>query len=233
MKINLLFITLFIFSLTISAQQFDGTYINGQDSIVFLNNSVTFRITGFAGLSTVQVGEGNYEFADEFMLVHTTDYSGQKTTFHAQDASSSDTCTVRIVDMNNYAVQGILVETKNSSDKVISAKVTGSDGRIIITEYDKISKLTVSAMGYNPITFDFDPANDFIVRIAKNDIIENRTVAFRVNETDEETISIILLTDDLERGKDLSKELSKLNKRARRINLIEKRYTKALTYFTR
>lgn len=233
MKINILLFTIFLSCSALSAQTLNGTYKNGTDSITFSDEKVAFRITGFAGLSTVQVGEGNYEIADEFILVHTTDYSGQKTTYTTQDASSSDTCIIRIVDLNNYSVQGVLVESKNGSNKVISAKVTGSDGRIIITEYNKISKLAVSAMGYNPITFDFDPAYDYIVRIAENDIIENRTAVFKLNKTDDETISLILLTDDLERGKNLDKELSKLNKKAQRINLIEKRFTKELPFFTR
>lgn len=233
MKIKLLFLTLFIFTLAISAQQIDGTYINGKDSIVFNNNSVSFSITEFAGLFTVQVGEGSYEFADEYLLVHTTDYTGERTTFSAEDASKKDTCIVKIVNMNNYAEQGILLETKNSSGKVLSASVTSSNGIIFITDFNKVSRLSVSAMGYNSITFDFDPTKDFTVKIAKNDIIQNRTVAFKFKEIDENTITLLLLSDDLKKGKDLNKELEKLNKRAKKVNLVEKRYTKALPYFTR
>lgn len=233
MKKILYFIFVFVFSLTISAQHLDGSFINGNDSIVFSDDNVSFSITGFAGLSTVQVGKGNYEFAEDFLLVYTTDYPGPKSTHIAQDASGKDTCRVRVMSISNYPVQGILVESKNNSGKIISAGVTGSDGRIIFTDYQKVSKLTASSMGYHPITIDFSPGNDYVIRIAENDIIENRTVAFRFNKIDNETISLILLSDNLQSDKDLVKELTKLNKRVRRLNLIEKRFTKELPYFTR
>lgn len=229
-----LILSFLLFSfLILHAQQFDGVYKNENDSINFIGDKISFRITGFAGLSTVQVGEGNYEIIGDFMLVNTTDYPGPKTTHSAQAALSQDTCCVRVMDLNNFPVQGILIEYKNSSDKIIGAKVTGTDGRIIITEYDKINKLTASAMGYNPITFDFNSNNDYIITIAENDIIENKTAAFKFNKIDDETFSLILLSDNLNNNKDLEKELAKLIKRARKTNLIEKRFTKELPVFTR
>ena len=233
MKKIIYFIFLFVFSLTISAQHLDGSFINGNDSIVFSDDNVSFSITGFAGLSTVQVGEGTYEINDDFLLVHTKEYTGDKTTFQELNGAKTDTCTVRVMSINNYPVQGILVESKNNSGKIINASVTGSDGRILVTDYDKVSKLTASAMGYHPITIDFSPGYDYIVTIAENDIIENRTVAFRFNKIDDETFSLILLSDDLQSNKDLEKELAKLVKKARKTNLIEKRFTKELPFFTR
>ncbi|MDD3510465.1 MAG: hypothetical protein PHW97_01035 [Fermentimonas sp.] len=233
MKKYLILILLLFSYLTLSAQTLSGTFKNGNDSISFSDDKVSFRITGFAGLSTVQVGEGSHEFVEDFMLVNTTDYSGPKSTYNAQNAANSDTCTIKVVSMNNYPVQGILVESKNGSDKIIGASVTGADGKIVITDYEKISKMTFSAMGYHSITIDFSPGNDFVVKIAENDIIENSTVAFKFNKIDDETISLILLTDDLDISRNLSKELDKLNKKARKTNLIGKRFTKELSYYTR
>jgi hypothetical protein len=88
-------------------------------------------------------------------------------------------------------------------------------------------------MGYHPITFDFSMGKDYIIKIAENDIIENRTVAFRINIIDDKSFSILLLSDDLKTNKDLEKELTKLNKRASKSNLIEKRFTKELPIFIR
>ena len=113
MKKYLILILLLFSYLTLSAQTLSGTFKNGNDSISFSDDKVSFRITGFAGLSTVQVGEGSHEFVEDFMLVNTTDYSGPKSTYNAQNAANSDTCTIKVVSMNNYPVQGILVESKN------------------------------------------------------------------------------------------------------------------------
>lgn len=211
--------------LTVSSQQVEGIFINGTDSISFTKDKVSFRITGFAGLATIQVGEGEYEFIDDYLLVNTTDYPGPKTSFNTQEAISSDTCNVSIIGINNDPIQGILVESKNSSDKLIGASVTGQDGKIMITNFEKVSKITVSSMGYNPITFDFSPGNDYVVRVAENDIIENKTVVFNFNQIDNETITLILMSDDFDRNKNMDRELSRLSNRARRENLIEKRFS--------
>jgi hypothetical protein len=167
------------------------------------------------------------------MLINTTDYPGHKTSYSSQDAISEDTCRVRVVSIDNYPVQGILVESKNSSGKVLNAGVTDSNGSVIFTDFDKIGKITAFAMGYHPITFDFSMGKDYIIKIAENDIIENRTVAFRINIIDDKSFSILLLSDDLKTNKDLEKELTKLNKRASKSNLIEKRFTKELPIFIR
>lgn len=232
MKKYLILVYLLSSYLIVSAQELDRTFKNETDSISFSNDKVLFRISGFAGLSTIQVGEGEYEYIDDYLFVNTTEYPGPKTSYKPQDAVSSDTCNINVVSINNYPVQGILVESKNSSNKILGASVTGLDGNIMITAYGKVSKISISAMGYNSITFDFIPGNDFVVTIAENDIIENRTVVFGFNQIDEETIALKLLTDDFDSSKDRDKELSRLIKRTARKNLIEKRFAKEQPYFT-
>ena len=81
-------------------------------------------------------------------------------------------------------------------------------------------------MGYNSIDLDYKKGVDYFIRLADNEVIENKTVVFKFEELDEETISIILLTDNFKSDKNLHEELNKLEKKARKNNRLEIRYKK-------
>ena len=55
MKKTILLAVILFHGLFIVAQTLSGTYMNGTDSLIFSNEQVDFRITGFAGLSTEKV----------------------------------------------------------------------------------------------------------------------------------------------------------------------------------
>lgn len=215
------------------AQQFDGTYKNNADSIAFSNERVIFRISGFGGLSSAHVGEGTYEVADDYLFIHTSDYSGDKTTCDLMENSGKDTCVVHTISQQGYAVQGILVESRTKSGKLIEGKVTGNDGKVIFTPCNKIGSISARSLGYDPISFDHTPGKDYRIRLAENDIIENKTAAFRINFIDEETLSLLMLTDDLSTGKNRDKELQKLEKKAQKTNKLDKRMKKVYVPYIR
>lgn len=217
----------------LSAQQLDGIYKNGTDSITFSNGKVNFRISGFGGLSSVQVGEGTYEFGDGFLFIHTSDYPGDKSSFETLDGSSNDTCIVYTVSLQNYSVQGILVESRNKSGRLIQGKVTDYDGKIIFTSCDKTAAISASSLGYDPITFDYARGNNYRIRLAENIVIENSTVAFGIRIIDEETISLMMLSDNFNLGKDREKELKSLEKKARKNNKLEQRLKKVYLPYDR
>lgn len=213
--------------------QLDGTYKIGADSIAFSGEKVTFRISGFGGLSSAHVGEGKYELSGDYLFIHTTDYSGDKTNFELLDGSKKDTCVVHTVSSQNYAVQGILVESRSKSGKLISGKVTGNDGKVFFTPCNKIASISATSLGYNSISLDYTPGKDYQIRLAENDIIENRTVVFKINFIDEETLSLLMLTEDFKTGKNRDKELQKLEKRARKTNKLDKRLKKVYIPYNR
>lgn len=215
----------------IDAQTLNGTYKNGSDSLFFSDEFITFRISGFGGLSSTLVGEGTYEIVDNYLLVHTDEYSGKKSNFEELPGSRNDTCIVKVVAANNYPVQGILIESKNKSGKTIAAGVTGNDGIVFFTDIDKGVSISASAMGYNSIEFNNKAGSDYLVRLADNDVIEEKTAVFRFNEIDEETVSILLLTDDFNNEKKREDEIKKLEKKARKSNRIDKRYKKEFESF--
>jgi len=233
MKKILLLAVIILSGASLFAQQWEGTYKNGLDSIVFSGNQVTFRITGFAGLSVAQVGEGSYEQAGDYLIIGTTDYSGSRSTFEALEGSRKDSCVVKVVGMQNYPVQSVLVESRSNAHKLIEGKVTGSDGKIYLKETEKVGAIAVSAMGYHTIEFGYIPGKDFLVRLAENDIIENSTVVFRTKAIDDETISLLLLTDKFDAANNRDKELQKLEKKARKSNLLDKRLKKVYVPYER
>ncbi len=231
MKKTILLTAILFNVLLIEAQTLNGTYKSGTDSLLFSNEHITFRISGFGGLSSALVGEGTYEIVDNYIIVHTDEYSGMKSNFEELEGSKKDTCVVKVVADNNYPVQGILIESKNKSGKTINAGVTGNDGTVYLTDNEKSINIVASAMGYNSIAFDYKAGSDYRIRLADNDVIEETTAVLRYNVIDEETISIILLTDNFNIEKKREEELKKLEKRARKSNRLDKRYKKEFEPF--
>ncbi len=220
-------------SLTLFAQHPEGAYINGEDSIVFSGDNVVFRISGFTGLTSAQAGEGKYEIIDDFLIIHTSEYSGDKSSYEKVDGTKRDTCVVVVNGVSGYPVQGVLVESRNKSNKVTGAQVTGNNGQVMLLNLEKTTAISVTSMGYNSIRFDYEPGRDYNVTIAANDIIENKTVVFKINRINDDSVTLLLLSDDFNAGKDIEKGLSRLDKRARRGNIIPKLYTKEETSFRR
>lgn len=226
-KKNLLLLTtLFLSGFTLIAQQMNGTYKNDTDSIAFSDESVMFRISGFGGLTSAHAGEGTYEIDGNYLFIHAKEFTGDKSSAVTREGERKDTCEVQVFTPQNYSAQGILVESRNKSGKVISGKVTENDGRVLFSPCDKIVSISASSLGYNAISFDYISGKDFRVRLAQDDIIENRTAVFKINFTDEETLSLLMLTDNFQPGKNEEKELQKLEKRVRKSNKLDKRLKK-------
>jgi len=233
MKKYLLLTCNLLLTVALFAQQPDATYKNGLDSLAFIDGKATFRITGFAGLSTAQVGEGSFEQINNFLLIETSDYSGPKSVYQTVEGSRKDSCTVKVVGTHNYPLQNILAEACTTSGKVLEGKVSGNDGEIYFRNNDKMGKIAVSAMGYDAISVDYTPGKDYLITLAENEIIENSTVVFSVRTVDDETISLLLLTDDFKEGKNRLADLQKLEKKTRKRNLLEKRLKKVYVPYVR
>lgn len=226
MKGILLFACILLMGINLKAQQLDGTYKSGADSITFSNDKVTFLVSGFGGLSSAHTGEGSYELNGEYLFIHTTEYKGEKSAYEEQEGLSQDSCVIQVVSPQMYAIQGILVEAYNKSGKKMDSKVTSDDGKVFFTPCVNIGHFFVSSLGYNPISFNYSQGINYKVKLVEQDIIENQTVAFKINFIDDETISLLMLSDDLNTNKDTNKELIKLERKARKTNKLEKRFKK-------
>lgn len=222
-----------ILSLGLYAQQKEATYKNGTDSLAFNNDKVVFSITGFAGLSTTQAGEGSYEQIDNYLLIRTSDFSGPKSACQIVEGTVKDSCMVKVTGPDNYPLPQVLVEARSNSGKVLAGKVTGNDGIAWFNGTEKISEFTVSAMGYDAIAVNHTQGKNYLVSLIMNDIIENCTVVLGLRTVDDETISLLLLSDDFKEGKNLAADLQKLEKKVRKRNLLEKRLKKVYVPYTR
>lgn len=213
-------------SFALMSQGFEGNYKDKTDSLTFSNEKAIFSLSGFGALFTRMVGEGEYEYFDNYLLVNTSNYSGQKSVFEPIDGSKKDSIVVKVVGLENYPIQGALTEFLSESDKVIRGVVTNDQGKSEQLNDPKIKKVKVSNLGYNDIVFNVVRGKDFLVKLAKNNVIENQTVAFKAQKEDEETLSIILLSDDFNPGKNKIKSLEKLDKKAQKGNVLAKRLKK-------
>lgn len=226
MKKYQLLICNLILAIGLSAQHKSATYKNGNDSLVLAGDRALFCVTGFAGLSTAHVGEGSYEELDQFMLVKTSDYSGPKSTWDATENYRKDSCFVKVVDSHNYPIRNILVEACTNTDKVLEAKVTGEDGEVWLRDNNKLEKIKASALGYDAVSLDYTAGKQYLITLTEHNIIENSTVVFTVRTIDDETISLLLLTDNFEEGKNRLSDLQRLEKKVRKRNPLEKRMKK-------
>ncbi|MGI6073365.1 MAG: hypothetical protein ACOYEA_01825 [Fermentimonas sp.] len=233
MKKYYLLSLLFTIALSASANKPEGEYTNDNDYLVFNGDNIKFNISGFSGLSTAQVGEGNFEVVDDFLIINTTDFSGLKSSYEEVDATRKDTCVVKVTDPDGYAVSSILIESKNKSGKTIERKVTSNDGSVLLSDLSKVSRISTSEMGYNNLLIDYHPSKDYKVTIVKNDIIENRTVVLKIENIDDTSISLFLLTDNLDTKSNLTKELDKLQKKAKKANMLPKPFIKQNAPFRR
>ena len=225
---NRLISLIFIISLSLSSysQHFEGIYKNKSDSLSFSNNTVTFCLSDFSALSTQIVGEGTYEFTDNYLIINTDEYSGNKTKLEKSKAANEGQSIFKVLSTEGYTMQGILIEFLSSSNKVISQAITDNEGQAKFPDNDKIVKVKISSMGYNGIEFDSDTDYDYSVVMVKNNIIQNQTVVLELVNEDENSLSVRLLSDNFKDGKNRSKDLEKLYKKAEKLNVLGKRLTK-------
>ena len=205
------------------AQSIEGTFKNGSDSLSLSNGKAVFCLSGFGALFTQVMGEGDYEYFDNYLLIHAADYSKEKTTLETGSSARKDTTAVNIYSTEGYALDGVLAELIGQSGKIIGRSVSDNSGSVLIPKNDKVKKVRISNMGYDGIEFECQPQAVYTVRMAKNDIVENQTVALRVKPVDEDILSILFLSDDFDPGKDRGKALEKLIRQAEKRNLLDKR----------
>jgi hypothetical protein len=171
------------------------------------------------------------------LIVHTSNFSGKRTTVETLPGTLNDSIAIIVVDTDDYVVQGIFVEARGGSgrraDNRIEGQITDYNGTVYLTKNANINRINISEMGYDNISFDYNPANNYILTIVKNEVIENTTAVFRFNQIDDEIISILLLTTDFNEGRNRSRALEQLERRVQRNNRLEKRLRKVYVPYER
>lgn len=226
MKRTALQLLLIILTLQASAQTLEGVYRHQNDSIALTGKEVTFSISGFGALTNVMVGLGTFEQVDNFLLIHTTDYRGDKTLAHTFDGNIEDTLRVQVTSLQNYPTPYALVDFVNAKGRLVERAICDENGRTYLhktpKQIDKISKIKVSSLGYDTAEIDFDPNKDYLIKLAENRVIENQTLVFELKDWDVASISVVLIDEDFKEGKNRMKSLQRLSKRAAKRNVLGK-----------
>jgi hypothetical protein len=212
-------------SLTIFAQNIEGSYRDGNDLLKFEGTRILFNMEEVGGLSN-HIGNGTYRQINNYIIVDTDEYNGEKTIVERLPQSRKDTISVTIADYHNNPLSGVLVESLSESGKLIMSATTRNDGRLLFLPNAKMKKFRIFEMGFDDIEFDIQPNEDYHVKMSDQKSVENKTVVFRLREIDEETIGVMLLSTDFKQGKDLQKSLDKLYQSALKKNFLEKRMKK-------
>lgn len=224
-KYLLIFASL-LFSISLVGQNLVGNYKHNSDSLKFTTDKVVFSIGGFSALSSRVVGEGNCEWVDDFLIVNTSEYSGQKSVFIPLDGSRKDSTVFKVTNFYNSPIQGAMIEFLSEKDKKINGIISDENGKAIVLKEPKMKRVVVSNLGYDDVDFEFTPGKDFLVKLAENNVIENQTVVFLIEVKSEEVISVTLLSDNFDAGKNRAKSLEKLKKRAQKSNILSRNLTK-------
>lgn len=213
-------------SFSLASQNLEGNYKDRNDSLSFSDGKVIFNIGGFSGLYVNKKGEGAYEQVGDYLLIHTSGYSGEKTNMQSMEGSMNDSLVIKVMDSQNFSVQGVYAEWLNASGKPLGGSVSDDSGKIQYKKNPKIRKIKVGLLGYDEIVFNYDPNKDFLIHLAKDDVIESQTVVFKIKHENEETISVTLLSDNFDPGKDKMKSLEKLDRKVQKNNVLGKRLKK-------
>lgn len=216
MKILIILATV-LFSLTLNAQEINGTYFEGSDFLSFKDNRIKFNVRGNDALGIVYTGEGTYETIDDFIVVNTTTYNGAKTKIEARPSIKKDTIQLQFFDESGYSIKGVRTEFLNKKNKPINLKISDERGIVLYKQSPKITAIRVADLLYDKAIFEYELETDYTIHLVKNRVLENKTVIFKlVDETDTQ-LTVKLLSTDLKREDPSASQLKKLDKKTKAI----------------
>lgn len=201
------------FSISISAQNIDGTYHEGTDSLIFDNNRVSFTIKSNDGLGIVFVGEGSYEIKDDFIIVNTEEYSGLKTKIKMKPSEKKDTIQIQFFNEQGFSIKGVRTEFLNKAGKTMDLSISNEHGIVLHKKNPKVANIRASDLLYDKTIFDCPANTDYTVHLVKNRILEDKTVVFKLIDNTGEQLTVKLLTTDFNKKNPSVSNLQKLDKK--------------------
>lgn len=216
MKILIILATV-LFSLTLNAQEINGTYFEGPDSLSFNGNHVTFSIRGNDALGIIFVGEGDYEIVDDFIIINTETYSGTKTKVDARAATKNDTIKLQLFNQDGYSIEGVRAEFLNKKNKSIDLKISDDSGVILYRHNPKIASIKVSDLLYDKATFEYEAKTEYTIHLVKNRVLEDKVIVFKLIDRTDDKLTVKLLSTDFKRTNPSSSHLNKLEKKTKAI----------------
>lgn len=219
---NKILIIIFSFCvfLTSFAQDLQGNYKSHNNYIDFsVPSTLKFAFYENGNFMTQKKGEGKFTRVGNFYIVKTETYSGSKTSMREINSSRKDSVILKVADSEGFTMNGAYVELQQSNGKPVSIGAsTDMEGRIAFKKEPKIAKIRVYNTGYDNYIFNYNPLKDYIVTLSKDDVVEGKNVVFYIEKADDENISAMLLTTNLEDKDNIEKELNNILKKAQKWN---------------
>ncbi len=212
MKILIILATV-LFSLTLNAQDINGTYHEGTDTITFNDYNVTFAVKSNDGLGIIYTGEGTYEMIDDFILINTEAYTGAKTKIEMKPAEKKDTLQIQFFDDKGYSIKGVRAEFLNKSGKTITLDTSNDNGIVLLRADPKVVGVKASDLLYDKTTFDCEADKDYTVYLVKNRVLEDKTVVFKLIDKTDTELTMKLLSTDFNKKNPSASHLQKLDKK--------------------
>ena len=206
-----------LFSLTVNAQEINGTYLEGPDSLSFNDNHVIFSIRGNDALGVIFVGEGIYEIIDDFMIIKTETYNGKKTKVDTRAATKKDTVKLQLFNQDGYSIQGVRAEFLNRKNKSIDLKISDDSGIILYKHNPKVASIKVSDLLYDKATFEYEANTDYTIHLVKNRVLEDKIVVLKLIDRTDSKLTVKLLSTDFKRTNPSSSHLNRLEKKTKAI----------------
>ena len=214
MKIAFTLITV-LFAITLNAQEINGTYVEGTDTITFNDNRVNFRVHSNDGVGVVFIGEGPYEVLDNYILIQTEEYKGTKTRIDMRPSEKKDTIELQLFDENGYSIKGVRAEFLNKSNKPIGLSVSNENGIILYPANPKTTGIKVADLLYDKATFDYKADTDYTVHLVKKRVLEDKTVVFKLIDKADDKLTMKLLSTDFDKKNPTVSHLLKLDKKTK------------------
>lgn len=212
MKILTILATVLL-SLTLNAQEINGTYFEGPDSLLFNDKHITFSVRGNDGLGIVFVGQGTYELIDDFIVINTETYNGTKTKVVTAPSEKKDTIQLQLFNEDGYSIQGVRAEFLNRKSKPINLSISNDNGIVLHKSNSKIVAIRVSDLLYDKAMFDYESDTDYTVHLVKNRVLEDKIVIFKLEDISDSKLTMKLLSTDFKRNNPSTSQLKRLDKK--------------------
>ena len=192
------------------AQIIEGRYVNSNQFLEFKGDSLNFSIHGSGGLIINYKGIGSYEVIENFLIIHTGEFNGPKSSF--QKIDNQDVSCIFVSDIIGNPIIGATIRYLKLDSKIIGGTVTSEDGAATIHKDKNIAKLSVSYLGYDGLIIDYSPSYNYQVNMHDGEIIEFKVVVFRINKSDGNSLNLTLLSVNIDENFSLKELKSIANK---------------------
>ncbi len=222
-------ILLLILILTKTLQSFgqieDGIYFDKSDFIRFNKDTIDFKLESEGGITFDIMASGTFKLLDNFIIVNACEYNGMKSS-HTKIPSQNKITKFYVYSNDNLPVKGVNVMLKDVDGKFLSGTITNEDGIANIEKNDLAHIVSLSLMGFDNYSFAFTTNFDYQVNLMNYEVIENQQIIFKINEWNNDSINLTLLSTDFKTNSPKKKNLLKLNKQAKALSYSKRLFTR-------